>query len=557
MTHEYIVTVRNYEDLDSLYSDMEQSNALPFVPTRPVECANRRNLSRNTHYILSNEEAEELRKDHRVIGVERADVVLASIRPNYQQVGNFSKSATNNNGHLNWGLLRVTNGAQTTNWGTNGNAQNTGTIKLNTTGKDVDVIIFDGHFNPAHPEFAVNSTGTGGTRVVQLDWHQFTPLVSGIDDDSAATLTSTYIYTPYIDAINPGVTSENNHGASCAGVACGNNQGWARSANIYNLNPYSSNTNNLNQLVMWDYIRLFHRLKTINPRTKRKNPTVVNCSFGSALYYPYNYGAFQTGQIVYINYRGTDIGTPSSTFGLTDAELTSGGIYASGGIAEVPFYSTSFAADIQDALADGIHIVGAAGNSYSKVDIPGGVDYNNYFYDYNAGTYTTWYAHRGTAPGAVPGVICVGSAAELTVETKANYSNCGPRIDVFAPGTNIMSSVHTTGVADSRNASFNLAKRTGTSFAAPQVAGIVACLLEMFPTMTNSAMRQYIINTAKNNQLTDPAPSNQSNVLSLQGAANKYLFIGNFRLTVGQIWPRRYALRPVSGQLYPRSRRRF
>lgn len=556
MTYEYIVTLKKFEDLDQFYSDMEQSNALPFIPTRQVECSNRRNISRNTHYILTEEEAESLKQDPRVLGVERADIILASFNPNYQQIGNFNKSSTNNNNHLNWGLLRVLNGSQTANWGSNNNAQNTATVTLSATGKNVDVIVFDGHIDPAHPEFAINSTGTGGTRVIQIDWHQFTPSVLGIDNDSVAALTSTYIYTPYIDAINPGVTTENNHGASVAGVACGNRQGWARSSNIYNLNPYSSNTNNLNQLIIWDYIRIFHQTKSINPRTKRKNPTVVNCSVGNYLYYPFDYGAFQTGPIVYVNYRGADIGLPSNTVGLSDAELTSGGIYASGGIATVPFYSTSLAADTQDAIADGIHIVGAAGNEYSKIDIPGGIDYNNYFYSYN-GTYTSWYQHRGTAPGAVPGVICVGSVNDLVVETKATYSNCGPRIDVFAPGTNIMASVHSTGVADSRNASYNLAKRTGTSFASPQVAGVVACLLELFPTMTNIEMRQYIINTAKSNQLNDPAPSNQSNLLSLQGAANKYLFIKNFRLSVGQIWPRRYSLRPISGQLYPRSRRRF
>ena len=37
----------------------------------------------------------------------------------------------------------------------------------------MDVVIVDAHINPDHPEFAVNSDGTGGSRVNQFNWFQY------------------------------------------------------------------------------------------------------------------------------------------------------------------------------------------------------------------------------------------------------------------------------------------------------------------------------------------------------------------------------------------------
>ena len=69
-----------------------------------------------------------------------------------------------------------------------------------------------------------------------------------------------------------------------AGTVAGNTQGWARHANIYNLNPYSTgNTQNSSYYGQkYDYIRAFHKFKPINPATGVKNPTIVNGSFGSS-----------------------------------------------------------------------------------------------------------------------------------------------------------------------------------------------------------------------------------------------------------------------------------
>ena len=45
------------------------------VPEREVECCERRDISRNTHYMLTEEEADSLRSDSRVRAVEKIDEI--------------------------------------------------------------------------------------------------------------------------------------------------------------------------------------------------------------------------------------------------------------------------------------------------------------------------------------------------------------------------------------------------------------------------------------------------------------------------------------------------
>ena len=67
---EYIVTCRSYEDLEDLYNDMETLGGSLYIPDRAVELVHRRNISRNTHYMLTEEESVEIRNDPRVLGCE-------------------------------------------------------------------------------------------------------------------------------------------------------------------------------------------------------------------------------------------------------------------------------------------------------------------------------------------------------------------------------------------------------------------------------------------------------------------------------------------------------
>ena len=57
----YIVTLYKHEDLEQFYKEMQLSN-FPLVMKRP--------MSRNTHYMMTEEQAERLRQDPRVWAVE-------------------------------------------------------------------------------------------------------------------------------------------------------------------------------------------------------------------------------------------------------------------------------------------------------------------------------------------------------------------------------------------------------------------------------------------------------------------------------------------------------
>jgi hypothetical protein len=63
---EYVVTLKKGQDCNCFYDDMETTGGTECVPDRAVECANRRPISRNTHYYLTDAEAESLQNDPRV-----------------------------------------------------------------------------------------------------------------------------------------------------------------------------------------------------------------------------------------------------------------------------------------------------------------------------------------------------------------------------------------------------------------------------------------------------------------------------------------------------------
>lgn len=532
---EYIVTLHRREDLDDFYEDMETPGGNLYIPDREVDIKLRRPDSRNTHYFLTDQEAEQIKLDPRVADVSLTFKDLGIIiKPMYTQTETtWDKSSTNTASHKNWGLLRCYENQQRATWGSDATPSQSGTITINNQGRNVDVVIVDGFINPAHPEYATNEDGSGGSRVIQYNWFQHN-LGSG---------TGTYVYTP----LTGSGESNNNHGAHVAGTACGNTQGWARSANIYNINPYSSDPNAVSGELLFDYIRAFHNNKQINPVTKRRNPTICNNSWG-LLY------ELDITLITNIYYRGAFVnGAP-----YTQAQLLDYGIYNTGGNAYPLARSAALEADIADAIADGIIMVGAASNYSAKIDNPSGQDYNNLFVWTSGGVNYGVYYHRGGAPSAAPNHICVGAIGTTANETKATYSMCGPRVDIFAPGSSIMSSFNTTtsygGVNDPRNSSYKIGKISGTSMASPQVTGVLACALETYPDMNQTAARNYILGYSKLSQITDTAGS-YSDLTSLQGAANRYLAFYQERSSQGALWPKINSfIRPSQGAVWPRPR---
>ena len=293
-TNEYIVTVYNYDDLPSIYQDIETKGKAPLNSDiyRAVECTDRRPSSRNTVYRLTNWEAQELKNDPRVRTVELipSELGIQAGTTSTQTSSDWDKSSNITQNMKNWGLLRCTEGVQRTGWGGTGYQGNgsgtpsqTGTINLTQTGKNVDVVIVDGNgivFD--HPEYALNADGTGGSRAVQYNWAQHNPQVTG----GAA---GTYVY------------NTSDHATHVAGTTAGNTQGWARNANIYTIYYYAGAVGDDNFPYVMDYVREFHRTKSINPATGRKNPTITNNSWGMSIF-P---GEWLLSDITAVTYRGT------------------------------------------------------------------------------------------------------------------------------------------------------------------------------------------------------------------------------------------------------------
>jgi hypothetical protein len=363
---EYIITLHRKEDLDDFYSDMETPGGNLYIPDRTVNVHSRRKISRNTHYFLTAEEAGKIKEDPRVWDVQPADLIRNSIKPNGYKLenNNFDRSTGAGADNVNWGLYRHNIDNNIADWG--GSIDSiVRDLTITSSGKNVDVVIFDGHIDTAHPEFAVNADGTGGSRVNQINWFTYnSELGLGADGN--------YVYTPYTNG-DTILTKDNNHGCHVAGTAVGNTQGWARNASIYNINIYPSNPNGNIFTDVWDYVRYWHNNKPVNPVTGRRNPTVTNHSYGSDL--TYNDGDF--GPVTRVIYRGVDFDPGRS---LTVQELQDRGFNTTDTSPTVPFYFTNTVADIQDAIVDGIIVVAAAGNENWRVVNSSDQDWNNSFY---------------------------------------------------------------------------------------------------------------------------------------------------------------------------------
>ena len=543
-TKEYVVTLRNRQDIDSFYEDMENTEGTLHIPNRKVDIANIREISRNTHYYLTDEEANILKNDPRVLAVEKLpkekNLIPVTL---WSQTDNFEKNNTIDSNDKNWGLYSVTERTPLSNWGTNGSfTQTTQTIYTTSSGKNVDVVIVDAHINGNHPEFAVNSDGTGGSRFVSYDWFQHSSALGYVT-------TSPYSY----NAVS------SNHGTHVAGTVAGNTQGWARDANIYNIEfNYSSSGGPAGswELYIYDYIREFHKNKPINAITGRRNPTIVNNSWG------YNYVDLYLSNITQLNYRGSVISI-SGTDEQKKATLQTYGIpvFYSNALRATPARYAALDADVEDAINDGIIFVGSSGNSYWNVNTVSDLDYNNYF-DYTSFGGITVYPMQGSTPTASGTSLCIGAIDVVTQEYKTTFSNYGSRVEVYAPGRFITSAVYNstastefniTLVDDPRNSSYKLGSISGTSMASPQVTGLLACLLENFPSMTQSEIKTYIENNSTSNRISSTG-GGASDYTSLGvNSNNRYLFYKKERGLTGYVKINTVKNRLSSGNVYPRT----
>ncbi|MEI7892439.1 MAG: S8 family serine peptidase [Myxococcales bacterium] len=108
-----------------------------------------------------------------------------------------------------------------------------------------------------------------------------------------------------------------------------------------------------------------------------------------------------------------------------------------------------------------------------------------------------------SSPARAPDALTVG--ATTNTDARGSYSNYGACIDVFAPGSNILSAY---AAADT-----SAAVLTGTSMAAPHVTGAVALLLSMTPKATPAEVAAALLNNATADKVTNGGADSPNRLL--------------------------------------------
>lgn len=492
---EYIVMVKDPAAWDTLHNEIINSGGGTYVPSRAVLCLNDRPFNDYlAHYELSDSEADILKNDSRVASVE----LQADLRPGVEKGFNgtrptytYDKSTTINASMKNWGLLRCTR----PNNPMQGVSSTTGSYTYNLDGTGVDIVVVDSGVEAGHPELAVNADGTGGSRVVDFNWYSLG--VPGI---------------PTGASIGGYLGDGDGHGSNCASIAAGNTCGWAHGAAIYSIRIFAGTgiksgtyLSAISSDLCYDLVKAFHLAKVA---AGNKRPTICTNSWGYRASYP---------TLSSVTHRGTQHSITSYTqgaaYGLVNYQFP---------YSQVTYLNQS----ADNCAAAGVIMVGAAGNYWHKIDVPGGVDYNNYITDTGNSVY---YYHRGSSPTCANSFISVGAVDNTTGnEQKVYFSETGPRVDIYAPGVMIMGAyankAYVTGaVQDPRNPGYHLNKISGTSQATPQVTGMLACVLQARPTMTTAEAKSFLIAHSTKGNLTLSGSEAYNNTTSLQGGNNRIL----------------------------------
>jgi subtilisin family serine protease len=501
---QYNVALKEGIDYDGFWNDMEsETDGLLYIPNRRIEFTNERPASlRQCWYLLTDEEAELLRNDERVYCVEippefRTDIVMM---PTATQTGDFTKTTSDSGAFLNWGLIRSSNST---------NVYGTGTaIGLNYTytldGTGVDVVTQDSGLQIDHPEF---TDASGNTRVQQIDWGSY----------SGGAFTQNANHYRDLDG----------HGTHCAGIACGKTYGWAKNARVYSQKLEGLETASGTDGTGISITYAFDAIKTWHASKAGARPTVVNMSWG----YGYGYNT-----VTSLNYRGTSY-TDASTTGNASYRYSTYGLNSSSGSPNstyiLNYRVSSVDVDVEELITAGVIVCIAAGNRGTKIDVSGGTDYNNFVVT-DTGTF---YYQRGSSPYS-DNALMVGSldstVYDVTNDQRATYSETGPGVSIWAPGTDIMSACSNTnsksGQSYYANASYKQCNISGTSMATPQVAGVAALVLQLNPTYTPAQIRTSLLATAGSPLYTTSLTNDYSNTRSLLGSAQKILY-ANYNLT--------------------------
>jgi|TARA_B100000073_G_scaffold140483_1_gene115625 subtilisin family serine protease len=541
----YEISVNSPDDWQYVHDILMQDGTLEDnIPSRSCDCVSDMCCSpTRSVYLLSDDEVAQLINHEKVNWIRKSplfnqDVVeqrklTQELFPdahtnrykfNIESVRNDSDTTLSSDtlDYTQWGLLRAQQASNA--FVGVGTTSLSSDVQFSLTGKHVDVVIMDTGVRWDHPEFLspeytsvpVGVATTSVSRVRDILIHG--ALEYGIDwasEGLVAPGTGTLADYTEEGALNSATFGGSWHGSHVAGTAAGNNFGAAFEANIWSIACIDrADLGFADPADGFDYIKVWHKNKPINPETGRRNPTVVNGSWGFREFVNFNssYNASFRG----VTYSSVNIEADTTFLPAVYWMQTNGSWYEFNSTFAAPQTTTDEIFNDSDC-AD-ISFVFSAGNSGSgngKLDVPNGIDYDNAFSnatfafgtggvaDRGLGVSSLNYNRSGTpniAHEGLPDAPIIVGALDADIETtagfsserKASFSNNGPRVDVWSAGQAILSP-WSSGFDDPRNNTFHNQYLQGTSMASPNATGVLALYLQANPSADRTQVRNWLL----------------------------------------------------------------
>ena len=395
----FTVSVKNEIDWEEIHNYIINENEIDGIPNRKIDCTSEMKCSlKRGVYNMSVKEANVLRNHPKVDWVEMSslynpivleqrkydeefdkhnfidrykDSTIRNLRPNSP-----TSDGSSTLDYTQWGLHR--HQSKTNNYGTSTSLATDSQYSL--TGLHVDVVIMDSGVRWDHPEFLVPGTSSfstkDDTRVRDILIHGASEYgINWSSEGLVAPGSGSLINYTEAKVLGSSIPSYDYHGSHVAGTAAGNMFGAAFEANIWSIACIDRSDVGFSEPADgFDYIKVWHKNKPLNPITGRRNPTVVNCSWGFRQF-------FNNNSSYNLTFRGSSFTKTNVDSGPSAVPAVYYMSYGFGNYREFTSVKTASQSEANEIANDpdckNMIFVCAAGNSSDKQEEFNGLDYNN------------------------------------------------------------------------------------------------------------------------------------------------------------------------------------